>query len=136
MDADDTPGPSLVLPATPMAPRLARRHLAAVGADWPEDLRDLAVLLTSELVTNAVRYGHGTVRLAVDDRRDRVRIGVTDANPEPARSPGPADATAERGRGLGILDRLAARWGCAPTPGAAGKTVWFDLDREPVPGRT
>jgi hypothetical protein len=34
--------------------------MATIGASWPADLRDLALLLTSEVVTNALRYGLAT----------------------------------------------------------------------------
>jgi len=59
MSEDDDSPSSLALPTTSLAARLARRHLATIGASWPADLLDVALLLTSELVTNALRYGNG-----------------------------------------------------------------------------
>jgi hypothetical protein len=58
-EGDDGPS-SITLPITALAARLARRHMATIGASWAADLRDLAPLLTSEVVTNALRYGLAT----------------------------------------------------------------------------
>lgn len=119
----------LFLPATALAPRLARQHLAGVGASWPPDLRDLALLLTSELVTNAVRYGDGAISFTVERLGGRVRITVGDGNPHFPRAT-TADPTADRGRGLVLLDNLAVRWGCVPSADPRGKRIWFELDAD------
>jgi anti-sigma regulatory factor (Ser/Thr protein kinase) len=116
----------LLLPATTIAPRLARQHLAGVGAGWSTDLRELALLLTSELVTNAVRYGGGVISLTVEKIGARVRITVGDGNPALPRISA-VDHTADRGRGLHLLESLATRWGCVPSTEPRGKRVWFEL---------
>ena len=124
-EGDDGPF-SITLPITSLAARLARRHLATIGASWPADLRDLALLLTSELVTNALRYGNGDgICLTVRQTPHVLRVEVQDANPAPPQLSRRLDGTAERGRGLHIIDNLATRWGSSAH--AAGKTVWFEL---------
>ena len=88
------------------------------------DLTDTAQLLTSELVTNAVIHGRSpvTVTTVLDD--GLLRVEVTDDN---SRHPELrlTDDLALDGRGLHIVDLLAARWGVTDQP--LGKTVWFEL---------
>jgi len=86
--------------------------------------REVAVLLASETVTNAVLHGKGHVAVRVVCDGGRIRIEVDDASDQPAvvREPGTA---ATSGRGMGLVARLADRWG--NTPGERGKTVWFEL---------
>ena len=88
----------------------------------------MAVLLTSELVTNAVLHGLTPVTVLVSDDGVRVRVEVADGRPGPLSLPseGPA-ADRISGRGLGIVDHLADRWGCRPQQDPAGKVVWFEL---------
>jgi Histidine kinase-like ATPase domain len=122
----------------PTAAAQARRHvLAAVRAwDIPVD-PDAAVLLTSELVTNAIRNEPGqTVTLALSCSRDQLRVDVHDTSPFlPVQVDAPADA--EAGRGLMLVATLSAEWGFYRTP--AGKAVYFALafesDASPDGGR-
>ncbi|GFH37347.1 hypothetical protein SCWH03_35850 [Streptomyces pacificus] len=71
------------------------------------------------------------LRIAVEDAGRRLRIEVTDTRgdrlpPAPGTlSPPPDDA--ESGRGLLIVEALAARWGVTPGP-VPRKTVWAELD--------
>jgi Histidine kinase-like ATPase domain len=81
----DLAGGVLVLPPIPRAPALARDHARRLGSTWSTELLDLVLLVVSEAVTNAVRYGHGHVELSIRVRRDRIRIEVSDANPHPPR---------------------------------------------------
>jgi hypothetical protein len=108
----------------PVAAARARGHVRAVVADWniPVD-PDIAVLLTSDLVTSAIVRGAGeTVTLAVRCSRGRLRIDVYDgsrdrAAGEPAIPPG--------GPGLALVAALSTAWGCFRTP--AGQAVYFTL---------
>ncbi|TDC78071.1 SpoIIE family protein phosphatase [Streptomyces hainanensis] len=100
------------------------------------DLIEDAVVLTSELVTNAVVHA-GTaaeVRCLRDD--DGVRVEVVDRHPERELpmaevSRGQLDLNSEGGRGLLLCAALAARWGVDYTP--AEKCVWFRLDQQVLP---
>ena len=119
---------SLDLPAELASARRARQFVAECAArmDRPE-VTEVAQLLVSELVTNAVAHA-GTpleVECAPTDRGLRVEVhdGSTRL-PVPVR-PHP---WAERGRGLVLVDTLASRWGADPRPGS-GKAVWFELSQ-------
>ena len=123
---------SHALPHTLAAPALARRHLLSLSARWSADVLELALLLTSELVTNAVVHGLGPLEMLIEDDGDRLRVGVSDGEPVRPVGPGPPDPTVEGGRGLLIVDRLADRWGSHTRRTPPGKIVWFELRRAPV----
>ena len=114
------------LGAGPAAAAQARGYVREAIADWdvPVDI-DAAVLLTSELVTNAIRHETGrAVTLAVTYYRGWLRVDVHDSS----RSlPVVIDAAAEAetGRGLLLVATLAADWGFYRT--SAGKAVYFAL---------
>src|SRR5919199_67957 len=98
----------VVLPPSTQAPAIARDHASRLGASWPPELLEAILLVVSEAVTNAVRYGHGHVELAIDVRPDRVRIEVSDANPQPPRKRESPDGLADGGRGLHLIDALTS----------------------------
>lgn len=121
-----------LLHAHPTTPKAARDFVAKVLRSWGLTRHlDTACLLTSELVTNAVRHGRGPVELRVSRRGPETVIEVRDQGPgRVRRSAGPA-GDVETGRGLTIVERLADRWGVAPA--ADGKTVWFVLSDDAMP---
>jgi anti-sigma regulatory factor (Ser/Thr protein kinase) len=107
-----------------------RDWLARHGAN---SLIETAVLLVSELVTNALMHGRPPLELRVRVLdTGGVRVEVLDAagGEPPVRRRASLDAAT--GRGVGIVATLAARWGSQPV--AAGKLVWAELD--PVRSRT
>ena len=105
----------------------ARRFVRETLAQAAEDLRANASLLVSEVVTNAVLHSSGPVTVEVLGNGSAYRIAVSDGSRTPPIEKGyrADDAT---GRGLHLLDSLAAAWGWQRTD--TGKVVWFDL---PVP---
>lgn len=112
--------------ADPRAARSARDFIARfVPEPHLVELRETAVLLVSEVVTNALRHADGFIALELSRYPDRVRVDVTD---ETERVPADADAALldESGRGVPIMDALSDRWGSAPR--GIGKVVWFELD--------
>ncbi|MDQ0686036.1 anti-sigma regulatory factor (Ser/Thr protein kinase) [Streptomyces achromogenes] len=115
-------------PADPGAVRTARRAVREQLRDWGLDsVGDLAALLVSELVTNALRHATGPigVRLVRPAHLEGVLlVEVSDPLPDPPREriARPED---ESGRGLQLVASSSRRWGTRP--GDTGKTVWFEL---------
>ncbi len=104
--------------------RDARRLVADALSGWPEHARDVAVLLTSEVITNAVVHGGGRFLLQVDVGRGRVRVEVTDATTRPPRVLA-FTGDREHGRGMAIVDAMATTWGTVRL--GSHKAVWFEL---------
>jgi len=116
------------LPAVPDAVAAARALVDDVAADLPLDLRDDAALLVSEVMSNAVRHGGATATLTAWIRDGFLTVEVHDDGAgRPAMPSGALDPTETSGRGLLILDRLAAEWGVEDDRRGSGKTVWFRL---------
>lgn len=113
--------------AVPEGPSIARRFvISMLERGGLSDLTEDAALLTSELATNAIRHAHASFEVRVHCEDDSVRIELldpVDAEPVP-RAAGPHDVS---GRGLAIVDQVAARWGVEPA--SRGKKVWFVLSR-------
>lgn len=123
--AASTTSASTDLPAHPLSARRARRFvLTALDAFDVRGIDEVAELLTSEVVTNAVVHAHSGVRVSVEGVPGGVRISVADTNALVPSLSRPVDE-AERGRGLHLVDTLADRWGVLS--GDAGKAVWFEL---------
>jgi anti-sigma regulatory factor (Ser/Thr protein kinase) len=115
----------LDLPAHPSSPGAARRHVRArfhtLGL---AELSESAELLVSELVTNALLHAHSGVRIEVLHDDVRVRVAVHDrSSTRVARRRLSPQATT--GRGLMLVEALAADWGAETTEW--GKVTWFDL---------
>ncbi len=124
------PAAAVPLPSTVHDPGLARGHVRDLGASWPPDVLDAALLVVTEAVTNAVRYGQGRIELAVRLENDCIRIEVRDANPQPPHQRAPqADGLGEGGRGLYLLDALTQRWGVDDRLDPPGKTLWMQIPR-------
>jgi anti-sigma regulatory factor (Ser/Thr protein kinase) len=132
--------------AAPAAVGCARRWTAGLLAQsGPGDLVDTAVLLVSELVTNAVRASaaaprgsggpdhgsggpdHGQIELIIVRTSDMLRIEVYDSSLGSLPSPADhvVDSDGEGGRGLQVINALSERWGWRPAKG--GKVVWCEL---------
>ena len=131
MGSDDRQA-TLAVPPAPQSAGDARRFVRDQLDAW--DLRvddDGVVLMVSELVTNAGVHARSGATVRLVDRGDCLRIEVTDASTTPiaVRSHQPG---AETGRGLRIVESLAARWGVDPVEG--GKTVWFEVVAQPPDG--
>ncbi|MEX2621502.1 MAG: response regulator [Egibacteraceae bacterium] len=116
------------LPASLTSGREARRFLRATLPGWgAEDLLDDAQLLTSELVNNAIVHASSAVRVRLRFADRCLRIEVTDAGAGALqRQPGRRGDTS--GRGLHLVDVLAASWGTSAD--RDGKVVWFELEEQ------
>jgi hypothetical protein len=101
------------------ARHFVRASLLAWGAG---DLSDAAVLVTSELVGNAVVHTATRVDVALQRLPDGLLLRVHDCSEDlPSRRAAGADAV--DGRGLALLDGLCAGWGVV-LDGEGGKAVW------------
>ncbi|HET7046707.1 MAG TPA: ATP-binding protein [Solirubrobacteraceae bacterium] len=116
----------LALPQDVSAPRIARRTLNEwFATSLADDGLDTAKLLVSELVTNALLHGQGTITLRPHLDDDRLLIEVMDEGPGFERTVRDADFEMNGGLGLGLVDSESNRWGVQE-----GTThVWFELDR-------
>jgi two-component sensor histidine kinase len=120
-----------VFPPTDDAPyesrSLVRNFLTEHDAD---DLVDIGLVLTSELVTNVIRHAHSPVQLDLEWQAETLRVEVRDGS---SIIPAVAElANADGGFGLRLVDRLAADWGIRQLDD--GKAVWFTVRREHPPG--
>lgn len=111
-------------------PRAARKAVAdcCTRASTGPECAEHAVLLTSEVVTNALRHGTGQVRVGcdADDAIVRVEVGDDERGRPRVRR---ADTDEESGRGMFLVDALASAWGVTDT--AHGKVVWFEVPSQP-----
>jgi anti-sigma regulatory factor (Ser/Thr protein kinase) len=107
------------------APARARRWLAEWCVQWGcADLEDDAALLLSELVTNAVTHARTTITVSARFVGSELRVAVADRQPGEVR-PKALGPAADSGRGLALVQQLAAEWGVQSLRG--GKFVWFTL---------
>ena len=119
----------VTLPDGPEGAGIARRATARAAELWRLDreLTETALLLVSELVTNAIRHGAPPVRLSLHlDRARALRVEVSDSSPS-APTVGTSGPDQPSGRGMLIVQQLAARWGSHVPASRLGKTVWFEL---------
>ena len=91
-----------------------------------------AVLLVSELATNAFEHTStgdgGQFQVTICRTATSLLIGVSDHGSAKAPEPGPLDPESETGRGLGLVELVADRWGYCG--GEHGRTVWFTLETD------
>jgi transcriptional regulator with XRE-family HTH domain/anti-sigma regulatory factor (Ser/Thr protein kinase) len=120
------------LPSDDTAPAIARAAVAVTAAGIPRAQLDEAVLLTSELVTNAVQHpttmAVNSIVLEVSVDAGVLRVVVADGGSGRIR---PRTPDAEGGWGLAIVAEIAARWGAGRERGS--NVAWFELDL-PSPG--
>lgn len=114
------------LPMDLYSPASARYFLREVCDDWEvDDVYHAAVLVATELVTNAVEHAQSASRLSVSLDDAGFRISVRDYLRCEAPRPRPIDIRSKRGRGLLMMAALAANWGVTEHPD--GKSVWATL---------
>ncbi|KUN72918.1 protein phosphatase [Streptomyces canus] len=140
-DGDALPHAHATLPGGPLAPGSARALLRAAFTEWAElalpgtefltdRQADDAVVVVSELVTNAVIHAGTDVELdcRLEAHTGALVVEVLDHHPSRAPrdgDPEPSYGTPEYGRGLRLVAALAETWGITYRTGA--KTVWAQL---------
>ncbi|MDG4827898.1 SpoIIE family protein phosphatase [Solwaraspora sp. WMMD1047] len=128
------------LPADRRTPAAARALVRSVLAEAHlDELLNEALLLTTELSTNAVEHARTELDIEViaDDIGLTVTVSDFAAGPIDNVAAGPRNnltnisEVSERGRGLLLVDHFSSRWGTTHLP--TGKGVWFRLDRKHPP---
>ena len=126
--AADGRAESVELSSDAQAPGAARDFLRSTLQTWRLDgFGDVAELLTDELVSNVVRHVGAPMQLRATRHDASIRIEVDDPSTEiPVRQD--PDPSEDHGRGILLVESLAAVWGVELREG--GKTVWFEIDVE------
>lgn len=120
------PSASTSLPPEPESARACRRFLVATLDDWGADrFADDAVLLLSELVTNAVLHAGTEIEVHVHLAGDVLRVEVRDDNRRMPRVRH-FSMLSGTGRGLALVASTASDWDAEPVADG-GKKVWFEL---------
>jgi anti-sigma regulatory factor (Ser/Thr protein kinase) len=89
------------------------------------EIRAIAELLSSELVSNAVEHAHSSSRLTLTGTGSALRVSVRDYSRIPIPRPRPIDIGGLRGRGLHLVAALSHSWGVHQH--SDGKTIWINL---------
>jgi anti-sigma regulatory factor (Ser/Thr protein kinase) len=122
--ATTTPTLELSLEPEPESVRQMRRALSQGGLS--PDIDHTVTLLSSEIVTNAIRHAahHGPIRVEATLVADFARVAVIDSGP----GFDPEVRHDARGYGLRLVEKLASNWGVEPGDDG-GTRVWFEVDR-------
>jgi anti-sigma regulatory factor (Ser/Thr protein kinase) len=112
-------------PTTASVPA-ARHFVARTLHEWDcgEEVASVAMLLASEVVTNAIVHARSNAFVRVQLGEGFVRIEVHDATRQ-LPTPRPYDPHAESGRGLMLVDAYSSVWGTSEA--GDGKVVWFEV---------
>ncbi len=116
----------LTVPSLPASIASVRRFAVGVCRTHRASAEacDAVALLVSEVATNALVHGSGDVQVQVSARGSVLRVEVTDDSPQ-LPQPRAAGLLEEGGRGLALVESLAADWGVRREGG--GKVVWFEV---------
>ncbi|HTX30370.1 MAG TPA: ATP-binding protein [Solirubrobacteraceae bacterium] len=114
-------------PHRPESITRARRFVNDALEDVPPKLRDIVVLMVSELATNCIRHTKSGFELTLRQTGEEIFVEAVDrGDGHPTmRTPAPTDPS---GRGLQIIDIFSTTWGHENRP--EGKAVWFSLSLE------
>lgn len=115
------------LPMHNTAPAVARRFVREACDVWsvPQTVREIAELISTELVSNAIDHARSSSRLTVTRTRSELRVSVRDYNPAGLPRPRPVEIGAPRGRGLHLVVALTQTWGIHQH--RDGKTIWASM---------
>jgi hypothetical protein len=118
--------------------REARQAVSAACASWGVPAAALeAELVVGELVTNVIEHARTPFDVTIAYRMPYIHLAIRDGCPRPPRRTGPDTAVSAHGRGLLVVDDIAAAWGSVPS--GTGKVVWATIratssDRQPPTG--
>ena len=112
--------------SVPRARHYVEDYLEAACID--EETRWLALLLASEVATNAVEHAQSGFSLSIYLANDTIRVEIVDESPQLPRVELPA-LYSPRGRGMFIVDAFSRDWGVELFNGS--KAVWFEVPAQP-----
>ena len=121
----DRVSPASRFPAEPSSAHAARHFVRVFLRTRPAAIVDTVVLLTSELVTNALVHARSVVEVDLTNTGGMIRIAVTDDSSELPKIE-PSVTLSEHGRGVPLVATLSDDWGVEQTH--FGKTIWFILN--------
>ena len=106
---------------------LGRKVVRDVLAVCPGVQTETVLLVTSELVTNAVQHAHTPLRLEVIAREHSLTVAVTDGLPDDYTHMDKTSSNSlqQNGRGLVLIDGLCESWGIMR--GESSKSVWANI---------
>lgn len=119
------PDSRLALPLEPVvgAARRSREAITAACDRWDRpDLAGAACIVVTELVNNVVAHARTSMVVLMAVRGAGLSVAVRDESPRAPSFTGAPSPTAYGGRGMLLIDTVAARWGCLPLN--SGKVVW------------
>ena len=115
------------LPPRPTSAAEARRFVAKALKSVEPSVREVGILLASELVTNALLYAQGRITVRVTAVEHAWRVAVHDGSASEVR-PRHVGVEATSGRGLALVEQLSSAWGVEHDD-TTGKEVWFEVPR-------
>jgi anti-sigma regulatory factor (Ser/Thr protein kinase) len=123
----------LTLPASGQPVRLARQVAREVLTAWQlAYAEETAILLVSELVTNAIRHARSTDTITLDLEAGRARLCIEVYRSRPGLAvPRTAGEFDPSDFGSVLVESLADRWGVRET--MTGTTAWAEIDVKPGP---
>ena len=126
------------LPGSLTDPAAARWFIRSELADIDDEVVQDALLLTSELVSNALLHAGGPTLLGVTRLPEHLLITVADDHhvvPPPRRPAPDPEMLAESGRGFQIIAEVAEDFGWQTLPDGDGKVAWFTLRSSDIRAR-
>ena len=104
----------------------SRQFVGNAVTDLGTDVRDAAVLMVSELATNAIVHAGSGFEVGIERTATCLRVEVTDIGAGEPKLQSPPSSE-PHGRGLRIVQELADQWGMDHGASRPGKTVWYEV---------
>ena len=126
-DREELPSCALSIDDDVRAVHQARAFMRQTADEWalPDLLARDAILLVSEMVTNAIVHGRGPIHLRVRRASEHLLVEVSDTATAVPRKLRPTSSDVH-GRGLQLVAMMADEWGTRPIHD--GKSVWCALE--------
>jgi anti-sigma regulatory factor (Ser/Thr protein kinase) len=110
----------------PTSVAASRRFVGDAVVDLPTDIQEAAVLMVSELATNAIVHATTGFEVTIDRTTSKLRVEVADLGGGEPELQMPS-VREPHGRGLQIVRELSDEWGITENADNRGKTVWYEV---------